>query len=155
LELDPHNSLAARLLAENFNRAGELSEAVAAVTNSPSDFGLRLKLGNQLVALGRFDEARAQFAEAVRLKPDSTDARDLLGFELARVGQFAEALPHFAERVKLEPNNAEAHMNLGVAFVRVHRLEEAAKEFELALQINPVDDRVKKYLEKVRVLRGQ
>jgi hypothetical protein len=37
----------------------------------------------------------------------------------------------------------------------VHRLEEAAKEFELALQINPVDDRVKKYLEKVRVLRGQ
>jgi len=74
---------------------------------------------------------------------------------LVRVGRFAEALPHFSERIKSEPNNAGPHVNLGVTFVKMHRLEDAAQEFEQALQINPTDERTKKYLEQVRLLRGK
>ena len=47
---------------------------------------------------GRAQEANAHFSEALRLKPDYSEAHNNFGVALARQGKFKEAVDHFRMR---------------------------------------------------------
>jgi Flp pilus assembly protein TadD len=72
---------------------------------------IHFEFGNALARLGNDAEALAQFAEAVRLKPDLVDARFNYGVALARSGRYTEAATEFRETLRLRPQHPLAqHM---------------------------------------------
>ena len=75
-------------------------------------------LGVTLFREGKYDEARAHYAEAVRLKPDDPLIHYYLGEVLALQGRPGEAIVHFSEALRLRPNYPEARALLGVALAQ-------------------------------------
>jgi Flp pilus assembly protein TadD len=93
--------------------------------------------GAFLAERGRVEEAHHQFQEALRVKPDYSDALSNLGNLLARTGRFTEAIDHFQAALKILPNDWRLHRNLGIAFLRAERHEEAITQLRKALQNEP------------------
>jgi protein O-mannosyl-transferase len=93
---------------------------------------------------GRYDEAAAHFAKALRIEPDffealisDADIRSNLGLLLARQGRAAEAVEQLNEVLRLNPNSAEAHNNLGVVLLRLGKAEESIPHFSTAIRLKP------------------
>jgi len=94
-------------------------------------------LGSVLATLGRFDEAIAEFQEALRLQPDYADAHNNLGNALLHEGKVDEAMQHYEEAVKITPGSPEAQYDLGVVLERMGRAAEAAQHYQIALRLRP------------------
>jgi Tfp pilus assembly protein PilF len=94
-------------------------------------------LGSALLQEGRLEEARKEFAEALRLNPNHTSAHNNLGLLLLRQGALEDAWKEFSEVLRLNPNHADAHNNLGLILLRQGRTEEARQEFSEAVRLNP------------------
>lgn len=132
-------------------RAASLDASVAAVDAASGDVGALATRhgaeGQRLLDAKHYDEALAEFREAIRLEPAA--ARGYMGLgtvqaaladtDLSRREQhLADAIASFAKAVELEPGNAAAHLDLGVAYLRAKREPaKAAAEFQEALRIDP------------------
>ena len=86
---------------------------------------------------GRIEEAAAENAELLRIRPDYGFARNYLGVFLARQGKYDEALTQFTAAVHDQPWNAFAHNHLGQALAMQGKLLEAMREFVEALRLDP------------------
>jgi protein O-mannosyl-transferase len=86
---------------------------------------------------GRTDEAIAQYAEAVRLRPDYFKAQNNLGDALLSVGRAPEAVPHLEEALRIKPDLAEAQNSLGNALGALGRTQDAIAHYEEALRLRP------------------
>jgi protein O-mannosyl-transferase len=86
---------------------------------------------------GRTSEAIEHYQEALKLKPEHSEAHNNMGNALARLGRNDEAIEQFQQALIIQPDYAEADNNLGVALVQSGRIEEAGKYFEKALTLNP------------------
>ena len=123
---------------------------MAAIALSPADTKLRLEAGELLLLLKRYGEASDQFAESVRLEPESARAHQLYGSVLGQAGHAAEAEAQFREALRLAPELLEARLNLGIALMSQRRGSEARSCFEEVLQRNPTNELALKYLELLR-----
>jgi tetratricopeptide (TPR) repeat protein len=94
-------------------------------------------LGGTLAAQGKIDEARIQFAEAVRIQPNYLPALCNLGFSLIQQGKIEEGMGYCRAALAINPGFPNAHFNLGQALVAGGRLQEAVSEYEMACQLNP------------------
>ena len=86
---------------------------------------------------GRLDDAAAQFAEAIRLRPEYFKAHLSLGGALQSMGRTPEAIAQYEEALRLKPDSAEAHNNLGNALKSAGRLPEAIAHYEEAVRLKP------------------
>jgi tetratricopeptide (TPR) repeat protein len=107
------------------------------VVKNPSAWLPHYNLGNVFLNAGTTEEAIRHYEQALRLKPDYTDAHVNLGDCLLRVGRVQEAIDHYKQALQVEPNAADVHNNLGFALVQAGKTEEAIQHYERALQINP------------------
>lgn len=117
-----------------------------AIALSPSDFQLRLEMGQVLSTLGRHVEAAQRFAEAIQLAPDQGQIHYLRGFELGRLGKPAEAEQEFRAAAELMPGVLEARLNLGIALYQQQKREEALATFEEVLRRSPTNAVAQKYI---------
>lgn len=71
-------SIAFGALAEEYRRSGRLDDAIAVclagLERHPSYLSARVTLGRALQALGRLDDARAEFARVIAVAPDNLAA---------------------------------------------------------------------------------
>jgi tetratricopeptide (TPR) repeat protein len=65
-----------------------------------------------LARLGQFADALAQFAEVVRIDPESAEARYNYGVALAITKRYAEAVRQFQETLTRQPDNSAARSAL-------------------------------------------
>jgi len=86
---------------------------------------------------GRINEVAAQYAEAVRLKPDYYEARRNLGNALFALGRNAEAIEQYEEALRIKPDYSEAHADLGNVLRSLGRLPEATEHYAEAIRLNP------------------
>jgi protein O-mannosyl-transferase len=93
-------------------------------------------LGQDLAKQGKMDQAKAHYAEALRLDPNLAEAHNNLGLALAKQGEMDEAKAQYAEALRLNPNLAEVHNNLGVALAKQGKLDEAEAQYVEALRLN-------------------
>jgi tetratricopeptide (TPR) repeat protein len=77
VQLDPA-SIAFAALAEEYRRAGQFEDAIAAceagLQRHPAYISARVTLGRSLLELGRFDEARHQLEHVLRAAPENLAA---------------------------------------------------------------------------------
>ncbi len=110
-----------------------------ALNAAPGEALLHYNLGMAYGDQADRTRALAEFAEAVRLRPDYVDAQTSLGLALRAAGRTAEALDHFRETVRLKPDAWGAHLNLALALQQIGDRNGAIREFTAALAINPND----------------
>jgi tetratricopeptide (TPR) repeat protein len=113
-----------------------------AVQTSPDSPGAHYGYAGILEKQGRHADAIREYSEAIRLRPDYTDAYVLLGIEQTRAGNYAEARAALERARALEPDRPGIYTNLGVVTVKEGRLAESVQYFRRAAELDPQSPRV-------------
>lgn len=98
--------------------AEEIEAHEKQLEKDPANAAEHRSLGLLHQQLGRMENARAHFSEALRIEPASSRTHLLLGDALADTGRFNDALAHFREADRLEPNQPEILNSLAQALAR-------------------------------------
>lgn len=93
--------------------------------------------GNALRALGRLDEALADYDRALAMEPRLAEAHYNRGFVLFDLGRHDAAVAAFDKALALRPGDAAALNQKGVALRRLRRWDEAIKSYDAALAAAP------------------
>jgi len=96
-----------------------------------------LRLGDALVAAGRFAEAVAPFRRAVAARAGDPVTLGKLAYCLASSGEVGEAIDCYHRALALAPDNPGLITNLGVLLNLAGRPAEARAAFERALALAP------------------
>ncbi|WP_230883372.1 hypothetical protein [Planomonospora sp. ID82291] len=115
-----------RLASLAFERLGRDAEAVAAaeeaVRLAPGSWAARLRLGSALRRIpGRWAQAWAQAARAVRYAPDEPDPHVLAGDLALLRGEHRRARAAYRAALRRAGDHPAARVNLGLAFLRWER----------------------------------
>lgn len=93
--------------------------------------------GLLLAELGKFDDSKKVFAQALKLEPNLAEIHNNLGLLYLKMKKLDDAVVAFQEAVKKNVNYALAYVNLGKAYIEREKYDDAIKAFEKALQIDP------------------
>ena len=97
----------------------------------------RIILGNELLRMGRAEEANAQFQKALELAPNDMEAYWNIGYAFVRYGRVDEAIALYQKALHIRPDSAIACYNLGNALLQKGRVDEAILEYQKAVEIQP------------------
>ena len=120
---------------QDFAEAGRL--VMETIRLEPRNPALRKNLGVLLDLQGRAGEAEAQFAEALKLDPNYSDANHGLAWMYLKQERLSAALDELETVVRRSPWDYAAHCELGVVYLRLGRPDDARRCFARALWINP------------------
>jgi tetratricopeptide (TPR) repeat protein len=134
-------ALGCRTYVRNWDYRSAISIWSAAKEARPQNPRAWNNLGEACFHAGRYDEAKADCTEAIRLKPDYADAFNNRGLTCAGMNSLDEALRDYDEAIRLDPNLADAYLNRGNAYDDLGRREDALREYGRAAAANP-DDRL-------------
>jgi adenylate cyclase len=145
LQLDPDSSLAHAALANiafQFDHDWKLSEREfrKAIDLNPSNDDAQQFFGMELVALGRFDEAREVFRAGIRVNPGGHFHHLLLMVDMAE-GKYASVVRHAETELKRDPASVGKHVYLGLAYLAAGRREEAVQQADTPLAGASEDER--------------
>jgi tetratricopeptide (TPR) repeat protein len=90
-----------------------------------------------LQALGRIEDAEAEFRSAVTLRPTYAMAHNNLGQLLCARNDRAGASEHFRRALELDPSIAEAHCNLGQILLEQGEIDVALRHSREAVRLRP------------------
>jgi protein O-mannosyl-transferase len=103
------------------------------------------KLGVQLLAVGRSDEAYTHFENVLRMDPLDPLANFDIGVRYYAMGKLQEAL-RFYEVTVAQPTSpallADGYQNIGAAYMRLGEFDKARASFQKALEFDPQRPRV-------------
>jgi tetratricopeptide (TPR) repeat protein len=115
LNRDPESKIFLQL-AEEYRKAGLLEEALlvckAGLKKHPGYQSARVALGRVYLALGRQEEARAEFETVIRVSPENLLANRLLGDVLALLGNAAGARERYRAVIALGPADNDIRAKL-------------------------------------------
>ncbi|MES1198738.1 MAG: tetratricopeptide repeat protein [Pseudomonadota bacterium] len=108
------------------NKAQDALQPLALVAHADQhDWRSRSALGVALDQLGRFDEARQAYQEALAIKPDDPGVLTNLGVSHLLAGEPQAAEPILRQAVALPGASPEARQNLAIAVALQGRFDEA------------------------------
>ena len=97
---------------------------------------LRIELGNLYFAEDRYEEARMQYQEAVRINPVSNNYYSL-GQAFLKTEEFTKAEIQFQQVLRLDPEKPNGNFGLGQTYSQEGNYKKAIAQFENAIQIQP------------------
>lgn len=109
----------------------------AALTFTPDDPALLMRLAALLDAGGKWEEATEAAQRVVELLPHHVDAWMQLGVALVHQNRNEEAVQAFESCLARDPQNVFARVNLAQVLVRLDRRTEAQREYERAIALKP------------------
>jgi serine/threonine protein kinase/Flp pilus assembly protein TadD len=138
---EAHHNLGVALAAKNDadGAIAEYRKALGTRGDFPEAYKTHCNLGSLLQARGRLDEATAACREAIRLKPDHTEAHYNLGNVLKDKGQLDGAIAAYREALRFNPDRAEHHCNLGHALQEQGKFEQALAAFRRGHELGSRD----------------
>ncbi|MCJ7543905.1 MAG: tetratricopeptide repeat protein [Phycisphaerae bacterium] len=93
--------------------------------------------GDPSAATALLHEALEHYQEAIRLRPDYSEAHNNIGHIYIRLQDLPHAGYHFARAVEIRPDNQAARMNLAIAQYRIGATWNAADNFRRVLLSSP------------------
>lgn len=131
----PYAADAAQYLAMSYLQVDDAENAIKAYKSAfqidPYRDDIHVKLGNLYFSREKYEEARAEYAEAVRLNPGTVN-RYSLGQALIELGRFSEAESQYSEIQRLAPREAGGYLGMGQAYSRQGKHAEAIRQFKEA-----------------------
>jgi protein O-mannosyl-transferase len=112
----------------------------------PTDAMAHYNLGNELVALGRDEEALPRYRRAIELEPNHTWARENLAGALGRLGRAPEAEAELRRALEIDPGSAVAHNDLGSLLTAMGRPADAIAHLDQALALEPTQPKGRVHL---------
>ena len=97
----------------------------------------KLLLGQAFANRNMFEEAIAEFEEAVALDPNGCQFFKELGKAYLAVERFDDAVAAFSQAITIAPEYADFHNYLGSAYLSRQQCRKAVEEFEIAVRLNP------------------
>ena len=94
-------------------------------------------LGELLERQGKYEEARQQYHQALRLKPMLENTRVRLVYLLMKQGRYDKAQAQAEEVLRRNPDQYLAHNALGRIFMHRRDRQQAAQHFSEALRLRP------------------
>jgi tetratricopeptide (TPR) repeat protein len=98
---------------------------------------LHNKSGIAFLQLMRFDQAKREFKQAIKLDPTYPEARNNLGVVEYYGKNYGGAVKHYKKAIKLNPDSASFHSNLGSAYFARKDYDKAMGEYARALELDP------------------
>jgi tetratricopeptide (TPR) repeat protein len=96
----------------------------------------------------RFQEAIAEFENAIRLYPDFKEAYSILGNAYFRNRMFDDAAKAYARVKEMDPYDTTAYENMGVIYANRGDFLDAMKEWQRVLEIDPNRDDIRRKIER-------
>ena len=117
---------------------GEARPAKPLSENSPSISAETYYLrGNAKYELGLYDTAIADYAAAIRLKPDYVDAYVNRGAAKAALKQYDAAIADYTAAIRFKPDYAVAYYNRGNAKAELGQYFPAISDYDMAIRFKP------------------
>lgn len=104
---------------------------------------------------GKYEDARKQWAEAVRLNPYNPNIVNNYGFVLDTMGEYEEALKWYYRTVELTPRRTPIYLNLGDIMVKMGRNHDAIPYYERYLHLYPSYEKADELRQKIEELSKQ
>ncbi|MDI6768385.1 MAG: tetratricopeptide repeat protein [Anaerolineales bacterium] len=117
-----------KLLAVLMKRGTEIALAEAGLWNN---------LGVVYSALGRSDEAIAEFQKAIQLDPKLAHPHNGLGNVYPDLGRSDDAIAEFQKAIQLDPQDAAPYYGLGNVYYDLKRYDDALAANQRAIQLDP------------------
>ena len=134
----PKASLTAENRGDIFMARKMYREAIEAFSEgSPKDPVLKNKLGIAHHQLLQLDAARKCYEQAIKLKPDYSEAVNNLGTVYYAAKSYRRAISQYKKAIKLAPDSASIHSNLGTAYYARNQLALANEEYRIAMKLDP------------------
>lgn len=123
-------------LAQRYEDAKQVDQAIALYREFPDTPGVAERLGNLMLSTGRTAESITFLEDSVKSSPTAANHYALAIAHL-RNKDAAKAAEQFDKAVALEPRNAQLRMSFG-SFLRDQRkIAPAAQQYYAAVQIDP------------------
>jgi predicted O-linked N-acetylglucosamine transferase (SPINDLY family) len=100
----------------------------------------KLRLGKELIAAKRFEEARSVYQQICEKRKNDADSWLTLGAINGMLRRHAEAAECCSKAVELNPRLTSAWYNLGVALRDLGQLERSTTAFRKTLQLDPKNE---------------
>jgi tetratricopeptide (TPR) repeat protein len=140
LAVEPNNHEALYYRGFNAYHCQKLSEArelfSQALQHKATDL-YHFMLGNVLVEQHQYQEAEAQYHQAIALNPAYVDAYSNLGVALKNQQRETEAIVQYQKALALDSNHCGAYCNLGLSLKSQGQISEAIASYQQALALNP------------------
>jgi tetratricopeptide (TPR) repeat protein len=95
------------------------------------------KIGIAYHQMQQLDNARKNYEQAVRLKPDYAEAINNLGTVYYARKSFRRSIGYYQKALKYAPNSASIYLNLGTAYFARKKYDEAMATYQTALKLDP------------------
>lgn len=119
------------------NTSGDAAGKPAAGPADAARVKAHINKGNALAKQGKWEEADAEFAQALALDHHHTQAHVQSGWMKAELKQWDAAQNHLLQAISNEPNNASAHANLAWVYAEKKRWHDAQTEAKKAIDLDP------------------
>jgi tetratricopeptide (TPR) repeat protein len=116
-----------------------LEQFLKALEIYPDDPNLHYDLALTYDMKGALDKTEYHLKEAIKLKPDYSDAYNYLGFVYFGQGKVDEAIKYYHKALdnELYLSPQDAHMNLGIAYLSLKEYRKAILHLEEAIRLVP------------------
>jgi len=104
---------------------------------------------------GQVNEAIAEFAEAVRLRPDDASAHYSLAHLYCEKGLWEEAISSYQKAINIDPSFRTMYNNYGMKYGSLGLLDKAENEYKKMLRLDPTNAAVYSHLANLLTKRGR
>jgi Tfp pilus assembly protein PilF len=140
--------------AENNKSEEAIKRFTEAIETAPDFYAAHLALGDQLLKLGRIEEAGAAYKKALDLKPDRPEPIGGMGAVLVQQRKYSDALPMLRRVVEMGKQSSATHLYLGLAETMTGDYPNAEANLKRAFEMNP-SPITRIYLANLYELKGE
>ncbi len=126
-----------RELLQQGNAEGSLEFLNKAIDKDAANYEALNTRGVAYFELKRYEDARLDYEQAVRLKPDFYKPHYNLGRNAIAQQNWPQALENFSAAIKLAPDTADCYFNRGNVYYELNQFPQALKDFSQAILLNP------------------